>query len=131
MKPEQLARLEELAREATSGVWSAEQGWVGSPPMRSDRIWSGYPGPFRMVADGMRPTDAEFIAAARPAVVLELIRQARPERGNDAAAWLKACRDGWPRNSAEWRALDGVLDGYRLAADTGTPLGGEVEHGCA
>jgi hypothetical protein len=52
----------------------------------------------------------------------------RPRRGDEVEAWLKAQRDGWfDDTGAEWHALDGLLDRYRLHADTGTPLG---EHVC-
>ena len=51
-----------------------------------------------------------------------------PRRGDAFEAWLKAQRDEYEtRSSREWRALDEVLDTYRLHADTGTPLG---EHVC-
>jgi hypothetical protein len=52
-----------------------------------------------------------------------------PHRGSDVEAWLIRQRDEWasPNLKIEdhpscWYALDGVLDDYRLHADTGTPL---------
>lgn len=52
----------------------------------------------------------------------------RPARGDDFEAWLKAQRDRYDeRHDTEWDVLDGLLDRYRLHADTGTPL---TEHVC-
>ncbi|MGX1221963.1 hypothetical protein [Streptomyces ambofaciens] len=52
----------------------------------------------------------------------------QPRRGDQFEAWLKAQRDEYEVESGpQWRALDEVLDTYRLHADTGTPLG---EHVC-
>jgi hypothetical protein len=50
-----------------------------------------------------------------------------PHRGSDVEAWIKEARDEYPKStgypeSPEWLALDGLLDDYRLHADTGTPL---------
>jgi hypothetical protein len=46
-----------------------------------------------------------------------------PRRGDAVEAWLKAQRDEYgSKASFEWRALDEVLDTYRLHADTGTSL---------
>lgn len=54
----------------------------------------------------------------------------QPRRGDAIEAWLKEQRDrhadGYTRDP-EWEALDGLLDTYRLHADTCTPLG---EHVC-
>lgn len=53
-----------------------------------------------------------------------------PRRGDVVEVWLKAHRDrqideyGQTRS---WHLLDGLIDDYRLHADTGTPLG---QHAC-
>lgn len=55
----------------------------------------------------------------------------RAQRGDDVEAWLKRWRDEFLHpadefNRAVWGALDDLLDDYRLHADTGMPLSGEV-----
>lgn len=53
-----------------------------------------------------------------------------PRRGDQFEQWLKAQRDEYEQTtSAQWRALDEVLDTYRLHADTGTPLDQHVCEG--
>lgn len=50
-------------------------------------------------------------------------------RGGEVEAWIKRWRDRYTRQGPRWLALDDMLDDYRLHADTGTPLSGEVrEH---
>jgi hypothetical protein len=51
----------------------------------------------------------------------------RPRRGDGFDQWLKAQRDLCLGHASTWAAVDGLLDQYRLHADTGTPLG---EHVC-
>lgn len=48
-------------------------------------------------------------------------------RGDEVEAWLKRHRDAYPDTSIAWIKIDGLLDDYRLHADTGTPLSGEVD----
>lgn len=53
-----------------------------------------------------------------------------PARGDAVEAWLKTQRDSFEDHYGRlpaWYAVDGVLDRYRLHADTGTPL---TEHVC-
>lgn len=50
-----------------------------------------------------------------------------PRRGDQFETWLKAQRDACFGHASTWAAVDGLLDQYRLHADTGTPLG---EHVC-
>lgn len=55
-----------------------------------------------------------------------------PERGSDIDAWLKRHRDQYVNHSTGektgvWHAIDGILDDYRDHADTGTPLGQDVQ----
>ncbi|WP_327066812.1 hypothetical protein [Kitasatospora sp. NBC_01302] len=66
-------------------------------------------------------------------------QQPLPRRGDQFEQWLKAQRDEYEVESSEqWKALNEVLDTYRLHADTGTPLdqhcceNGNVDdcHGC-
>ena len=62
----------------------------------------------------------------------------RPQRGDAVEAWLKQQRDRCIGHASTYNAVDGLLDEYRLHADTGTPLdqhvceGGNVDdcHGC-
>jgi len=84
------------------------------------------------------------MAAARRQLVKELRRMAaaagrvaddtqpetRPRRGDGFEAWLKARRDATTTWSA-WHVIDGMLDRYRLHADTGTPLSEHPENGPA
>jgi hypothetical protein len=51
----------------------------------------------------------------------------RPRRGDAFEQWLKAQRDLCFDYATTWSAVDGLLDQYRLHADTGTPLS---EHVC-
>lgn len=53
--------------------------------------------------------------------------ETQARRGDAFAAWLKAQRDACFGHASSWAAVDGLLDQYRLHADTGTPLG---EHVC-
>ena len=53
--------------------------------------------------------------------------ETRPQRGDAFEAWLKAQRDAAADYPEAHQAADGLLDLYRLHADTGTPLG---EHVC-
>jgi hypothetical protein len=50
----------------------------------------------------------------------------RPRRGDDVEAWLKRWRDEMDPGSEAVSILDGMLDDYRLRADTGTLLDAEV-----
>jgi hypothetical protein len=56
-----------------------------------------------------------------------------PSRGDAFARWLKEQRDNQNRNvelgRQRWAAIDGLLDTYRLHADTGTPLDQEACEG--
>jgi hypothetical protein len=52
----------------------------------------------------------------------------QPRRGDQFEQWLKTQRDeNRDTGHGVWSTLDGLLDRYRLHADTGTPLG---EHVC-
>jgi hypothetical protein len=46
----------------------------------------------------------------------------QPRRDDDVAAWLKKWRDEYEPDSGPWGAIDGLLDEWRLRADTGTAL---------
>jgi len=56
-----------------------------------------------------------------------------PHRGSDVEAWIKRTRDKysryWPDNLDyhSWTVLDQMLDDYRLRADTGRSMAGDVE----
>jgi hypothetical protein len=50
-----------------------------------------------------------------------------PRRGDQFEEWLKAQRDAAADYPEAYQAADGLLDLYRLHADTRTPLG---EHVC-
>jgi hypothetical protein len=64
-----------------------------------------------------RPADAGLATGSLPH---------QPQRGGDVEAWIKQRRDEYRPSSTDWTALDRLLDDYRLHADTGTPLSGEV-----
>ncbi|MCX5336926.1 hypothetical protein [Streptomyces sp. NBC_00140] len=51
----------------------------------------------------------------------------QPQRGDEFEEWLKAQRDAAADYPEAYQAADGLLDLYRLHADTGTPLS---EHVC-
>lgn len=53
----------------------------------------------------------------------------RPDRTDDVAQWIRKTRDGYQEKTAEWYALDFLLDDYRLHADVGKPLSVEVHEG--
>jgi hypothetical protein len=61
-----------------------------------------------------------------------------PRRGDQFEQWLKAQRDLCIGHAGTYNAVDGLLDDYRLHADTGTPLdqhcceNGTIDdcHGC-
>ncbi|MFE9432383.1 hypothetical protein ACFYNA_15495 [Streptomyces sp. NPDC006640] len=53
--------------------------------------------------------------------------ETQARRGDAVEAWLKAQRDAAADHPEAYQAADGLLDVYRLHADTGTPLG---EHVC-
>lgn len=48
-------------------------------------------------------------------------------RDSDVAAWIKAHRDRFAPGDPGYFTLDRTLDDYRDHADTGTPLGEEVQ----
>ncbi|MFF8482366.1 hypothetical protein [Streptomyces antibioticus] len=54
-------------------------------------------------------------------------QEAHPQRGDQFEAWLKSQRDLCFGHAGPWGTVDGLLDQYRLHADTGTPLD---EHVC-
>ena len=62
--------------------------------------------------------------AAPEATVTE---EHRPQRGDAVAQWLRAQREAAVGYPTTYQAVDGLLDLYRLHADTGTPLS---EHAC-
>lgn len=46
-----------------------------------------------------------------------------PRRGDQFEQWLKQQRDQYSEaHDTQWDVIDGLLDQYRLHADTGTPL---------
>jgi hypothetical protein len=53
----------------------------------------------------------------------------QPHRGDRFEAWLKEQRDACFGHATTWGAVDGLLDRYRLHADTRTPLGQHVCEG--
>ncbi|MGX1254127.1 hypothetical protein RKD48_006638 [Streptomyces ambofaciens] len=70
----------------------------------------------------------ERVAGLRRVADETATTETQARRGDQFEAWLKAQRDEYEVESGpQWRALDEVLDTYRLHADTGTPLG---EHVC-
>jgi hypothetical protein len=63
----------------------------------------------------------------RPSGTPQPETQAAPRRGDAVEQWLKTQRDAAADYPEAYQATDGLLDLYRLHADTGTPLG---EHVC-
>lgn len=57
------------------------------------------------------------------------IRRHEPKRGDDVERWLKAWRDSLGLFDDRAQEIDLMLDDYREHADTGTPLGAEIERG--
>ncbi|MEU2996853.1 hypothetical protein ABZ684_04650 [Streptomyces sp. NPDC006995] len=53
----------------------------------------------------------------------------RPRRGDAVAQWLRAQREAAADYPEAYQVTDGLLDLYRLHADTGTPLDGHVCEG--
>lgn len=58
----------------------------------------------------------------------------RPMRGDQVAEWIKRSRDFFAgsdddRDLCYYRAVDGLLDDYRLHADVGAPLYRDVSEG--
>lgn len=51
---------------------------------------------------------------------------ATPRRDDDVATWIRRRREEMPADSADWYLIDGMLDNYRLHADTGVPLDRDV-----
>jgi hypothetical protein len=54
-------------------------------------------------------------------------RLLQPARGDQFEQWLKTQRDAAADYPDAWQMMDGLLDLYRLHADTGTPLD---QHAC-
>ncbi|MFJ3043673.1 hypothetical protein [Streptomyces tendae] len=83
----------------------------------------------RDLAAEMAESDAELRRVADETTATETAHQ--PRRGDQFEAWLKTQRNSFGWQGANDRrlydTLDGILDRYRLYADTGTPLG---EHVC-
>jgi hypothetical protein len=51
-----------------------------------------------------------------------------PGRSDAVEAWLKAWRDSFLMGDEEWNVIDSMIDEYRLAADTGSPLPIQERH---
>jgi hypothetical protein len=73
----------------------------------------------RMADEAQQPEPA--VGARQPDT------ETRPARGDQFEAWLKAQRDLCEGHASTWNVVDGLLDQYRLHADTGTPLD---QHAC-
>jgi DNA-directed RNA polymerase subunit RPC12/RpoP len=71
---------------------------------------------------GLAAFEADLAAEAQ-----QLDTERRPRRGDQFEAWLKAQRDAAADYPEAYQATDGLLDLYRLHADTGTPLD---QHAC-
>ena len=77
-----LTRLNQLANQATKGVWMAVGGWVEN--VRDDlpdivcAQWDEHRGPCDSAQQIKR--DAEYIAAAQPCVIKALIKELRALR---------------------------------------------------
>lgn len=49
-----------------------------------------------------------------------------PQRGDQVEAWITRWRDVWKDSSAEWFAVNDLLDDYGERSDLRIPLAGEV-----
>jgi hypothetical protein len=74
-------------------------------------------------------TKAARRVRAKAAEVFQLGRsvgaeeESTPHRGSETEAWIRRWRDAYPdKNDFAHRAIDSMLDDFRLHADTGTPL---------
>lgn len=97
-----LDRLEALARAATPGPWKPTDGYEASQAGRHDddvsvlEDASGDPVIEHVYYDGhhtiVRPRDVQFIAAANPAVILDLVERLRAaERPRIASCTVCGC----------------------------------------
>lgn len=50
-----------------------------------------------------------------------------PKNRDGVMAWLKRCRDGYPKGSTEYRTLGTLISKYRDCADYGLRLSPEDE----
>lgn len=68
--------------------------------------------------------DGRWLMRKAARLVVTAVREPehQPARGDAVAVWLRGRRDTYARDTAEWTALDFVLDDYRLHADVGEPL---------
>lgn len=128
MDDKQLATLETAAKNATPGPWE-----------ESPNPYFVHDGHFTLaeIMSANAENDAAYIAAANPAVVLELIadlRQARKERDwlaqqlSGACIWRRAeecpiscgVDDHCPRNSGKCRCLDAEKEDWLECAQEAT-----------
>lgn len=99
---------------------------------------SGWDGEWRclgVVTDYPCPTLRALAAESAAVVPDQTDDETQPRRGDAFEAWLKTQRDQYDSHGANdhevYDLLDGLLDQYRLHADTGTPLSGHVCEGRA
>jgi len=91
-------------------------------PVRQHQPWCGD-------ASLSRPADectCAFTPQEQRAASEVLYYPPLPRRGDAVEAWLLRWRDEMDPGSEAMSILDGMLDDYRLHADTGTPLNEEV-----
>ena len=120
-----LAELKALAEAATPGPWSYDGSYVC--PARVE-AGTTYVETWRSVADCHQPENTQFIAAANPAVVLELIAEnerlreaheqvctnynqvsfASEERGKQIAE-LKAECEGLRADAEKWKIVESAM----------------------
>lgn len=96
MTPAKLAELEEKAKAATPGPWEAnEDGVRCAYPSRRDPAWKDWIGlnNNELPVVGQREINAEYIAAASPSTILELLasyRKLEADLSQLTAAYRKA-----------------------------------------
>ena len=103
--------------------------YVGADLLPAVEGWSWYDA-LRRHAPHELPADDASRMAAVPAGSADAGHsggETQPRRGDQFESWLKAQRDLCFDYPSAWGSVDGLLDRYRLHADTGTPLG---EHVC-
>lgn len=134
---EQAARQELVARLRAAVFDVADRAGIDSPAHQSIRYaltgrGPGAPSELALAAVMRADEDAREQEAGclpgvgcpecKPDVTADNRGELMPRRDDAVAAWLKSKRDEYEPGDPGYFTLDGVLDDYRLHADTGAPL---------
>lgn len=90
--------------------------------MMEPSSWIGIPKAWRKLTHEQRLVIVETAPDFAATVQSGEVELCELERGSTTEVWIKAARDRCQPGDGDWRALDALLDDYRLHADTGTPL---------